>query len=192
MARDDGPNVLAVFGLGNPGRRYRGTRHNVGFEVLDRLAKTLGVSVARRRFSAKIGEARTDGGKLLLVKPQTYVNESGRSVRSVVAWHRLAPEDVLVVCDHLDLECGKLRIRRKGSGGGHNGIESIAAALGSTAFARLRIGIGRPEPEDAVDYVLGRFEPEEREAVARAIDTAAEAVRCWAAEGIEPCMNRFN
>ena len=183
--------MLAVFGLGNPGRKYVGTRHNVGFEVVDRLAEELGVSVWRRRFRARVSEARIGSEKLLLVKPQTYMNESGRSVQAAVAWNRLGLEDIFVVCDHLDLECGKFRIRRKGSSGGHNGLESIADALGTTEFARLRIGIGRP-PSEAIDYVLSRFTCAQCDIVARAVENAADAVKCWANEGIEACMNRFN
>ncbi len=181
-----------MFGLGNPGRKYRGSRHNVGFEVIDRLAEELGVKVWRRRLRGRVGEATTEGGKLLLVKPGTYVNESGLCVRATAGWNRLSPEQVFVVCDDIDLELGRLRVRRKGSSGGHNGLKSIAEALETTEFPRLRIGVGRPAHADAVDYVLGRFSIAEREVIARAVEDAAEAVACWAAEGIEDCMNRYN
>ena len=184
--------MLAVFGLGNPGRKYQGTRHNVGFLVVDRLAKELDVDIGRRRFNARVGEARTESGTLLLVKPQTYMNESGRCVQAVVSWHRLTTEQIFVICDDLDLEPGGLRIRRKGSSGGHNGLKSIAAAMGTSEFPRLRIGIGRPAPQDAVDYVLEPFSSAQREAVAQAAGRAVEAVKCWVTEGIETCMNRFN
>ena len=190
--RDGGPDLLAVFGLGNPGRSYKGTRHNVGFEVVDKLAEDAGVGVGRRRFEALIGEMMMGAEKLLLAKPQTFMNESGRSVQAVAAWNDLGIENIFVVCDDLDLEPGRLRIRRKGSSGGHNGLKSIARCLGTTEFARLRVGIGRPRPEDAIDHVLTTFTRAEQEIIAEAIGNAAEAVRCWAGEGIESCMNRFN
>lgn len=184
--------MLAVFGLGNPGRSYKGTRHNVGFEVVDKLAEDAGVSVGRRRFEALIGEMMIGAEKLLLAKPQTFMNESGRSVQAAAAWSGFGIENIFVVCDDLDLEPGRLRIRRKGSSGGHNGLKSIARCLGTTEFARLRVGIGRPRSEDAIDHVLTTFAKAEQEIIAEAIDNAAEAVRCWAGEGIESCMNRFN
>lgn len=184
--------MLAVFGLGNPGRSYKGTRHNVGFEVVDKLAEDAGVSVGRRRFEALIGEMMIGAEKLLLAKPQTFMNESGRSVQAAAAWSDFGIENIFVVCDDLELEPGRLRIRRKGSSGGHNGLKSIARCLGTTEFARLRVGIGRPRSEDATDHVLTTFAKAEQEIIAEAIDNAAEAVRCWAGEGIESCMNRFN
>lgn len=183
--------MLAVFGLGNPGREYKGTRHNVGFEVVDRLAEELGVKVSRRRFKARIGEGQTDAGRLLLVKPRTYMNDSGRSVQAAVAWNKLALDQILIVCDDLDLEFAKVRARRKGSSGGHKGLESIARALGTAEFPRLRVGIGRP-PGDAIEYVLDRFAGAERKKMTEAVGIAAQAVACWANEGIEACMNEFN
>lgn len=188
--------MLAVFGLGNPGTKYRGTRHNVGFEVIDKLAEQAGVRVSRRRFRARIGEMQMDSPTgtetLLLVKPQTFMNDSGSSVQAVATWHRLDTGSLLVVCDDLDLALGTIRVRRKGSSGGHRGLQSIVEALGTTEFPRLRIGIGRPGPSEALDYVLGVFESPEREVVVSAIARATEAVMCWAMEGIDVCMNRFN
>jgi len=183
--------LLAVFGLGNPGKRYQGTRHNVGFEVVDRLADEMGIKVSRRRFNAWVGEGRNDAGGLLLVKPRTYMNDSGRSVRAAMAWNKLGPDQILIVCDDLDLEFAKVRARRKGSSGGHKGLESVARALGTTEFPRLRVGIGRPTG-DAIDYVLDRFSGAERERMTEAVGIAAQAVACWANEGIEACMNKFN
>lgn len=184
--------MLAVFGLGNPSRDYKGTRHNVGFAVVDKLAQDAGVGMTRRRFEALIGEMMIGAEKLLLAKPQTFMNDSGRSVCAAAAWNDLGIENIFVVCDDLDLALGRLRIRRKGSSGGHNGLKSIAHCLGTTEFARLRIGIGRPRSEDATDHVLTAFAKAEQETIAKAIDDAAEAARCWASEGIESCMNRFN
>ncbi|MFW6159402.1 MAG: aminoacyl-tRNA hydrolase [Planctomycetota bacterium] len=185
--------MLAVFGLGNPGRRYRGTRHNVGFEVIDRLAERCGASVSRRRYQARVGEADTQAGRLLLVKPQTFMNDSGRAVAAAAGWHRLEPDELLVVCDDLDIEPGRIRVRRQGSSGGHKGLRSVGAALGTDAFPRLRVGIGRPPVEmDAVGFVLARFSAGERETIDQAVEEAADAVLCWAGEGIDACMNRFN
>ncbi len=185
--------MLAAFGLGNPGRRYSGTRHNVGFDVIDRVADRCGATVSKRRHNARLGEADTGTARVLLVKPQTYMNNSGRSVRSVVDWYGLEPDELIVVCDHLDLEPGRIRIGRKGSSGGQRGLRSVAAVLGTDEYPRLRVGIGRPPVGmDAVDFVLGRFTAGERKIVADAVEQAAEAVLCWANEGIDACMNRFN
>ena len=183
---------MAVFGLGNPGKKYERTRHNVGFLTIERLAKTLDVDVSHRRYHAEVGEAKIGSLPALLVKPQTYMNESGRSVRAVADWYRLELSQIFVICDDLDLEPGRIRIRPNGSSGGHNGLKSIAAALGTTEFPRLRIGIGRPEPADAIDYVLAPLSAEQRDVLVRAAERAADAVKCWAIEGIESCMNRFN
>jgi len=183
---------LAVFGLGNPGKKYERTRHNIGFLIIERLAETLGADISHRQFHALTGETAIGSQPVLLVKPQTYMNESGRSVRAVLDWYRLEPGQVFVICDDLDLDPGRIRIRPGGSSGGHNGLKSIAAALGTIEFPRLRIGIGRPEPADAIDYVLSPLSAEQRDVLAQAAERAADAVKCWAAEGIEPCMNRFN
>lgn len=186
--------MLAVFGLGNPGRKYEGTRHNVGFEVVDRVAKELGASAwqSRSRVHALMCEVRTAADRVLLVKPQTYMNESGRSVAAVVRWNEIRPDEFLVVCDDIDLDLAVVRVRRKGSSGGHNGLKSVSDALGTTDFPRLRIGVGRPAPEDAIEYVLGRFSRAEREEIGEAIERAACGAVCWVTEGIEACMNKFN
>lgn len=192
--------MLAAFGLGNPGRKYEGTRHNIGFAVIDRLAEDAGIRVSRRRFHARTGDLPVPGSgpaSVLLAKPQTFMNDSGRCVQAAAAWHRLSPEDLLVVCDDLDLERGVLRVRRKGSSGGHRGLQSIVDALGTTEFPRLRIGIGRPRGGrgteiDAIDYVLDRFTSTEKTVMTDAVAQAADAILCWATEGIDVCMNRFN
>jgi peptidyl-tRNA hydrolase, PTH1 family len=193
--------VLAVFGLGNPGRRYESTRHNAGFDVVDKLADGLGETFSRRmRFRAATAECRAataegrvGDDKLLLVKPLTFMNDSGYTVQAVGAWHDLEPDQILVVCDDLDLELARIRVRRKGSSGGHKGLKSIAQALGTTDFPRLRIGIGRPPgQQDAVDYVLDRFSSAQRKLMDDATAIAAQAATCWVEDGIDRCMNRFN
>jgi len=184
--------LLAVFGLGNPGRRYKGTRHNIGFAVVDALAERAGVGVSRRRFQARVAESHIGSEPVLLAEPQTFMNESGRSVRAALDWYGLDIDNILVVCDDLDLEPGTLRVRRKGSSGGHKGLKSIAQCLGADDFPRLRIGIGRPPGEDAIDYVLTAFAKAEKDTIDQAVETAADAAACWAVEGIDACMNGFN
>jgi PTH1 family peptidyl-tRNA hydrolase len=176
-----------VVGLGNPGRQYAGTRHNVGFEVADRLAVNAGPY--RNRFDAQVAEAPAEG--LLLLKPNTYMNLSGRAVRQAVDFYKIPLPDVLVVCDDFALPLGKLRLRARGSHGGHNGLRSIQEHLGTTDYARLRVGVGEPD-EDAVDHVLGRFGAGERPVIDDALDRAVQAVIVWATQGIEASMNRFN
>lgn len=181
-----------LIGLGNPGERYARTRHNLGFMVIDRLAGHLEIKVERRRFESLLGEKPLDGETLLLVKPQTYVNQSGVSTRKVLEHYTCSLDSIMVICDDLNLPLGRLRIRRKGSSGGHNGLESITSCLGSTEFARLRIGIGPPPQGEARDYVLSPFLKDEEEVVAETIEKACEAAMEWVGAGIEGCMKKFN
>jgi len=182
-----------VIGLGNPGGEYLATRHNVGFEVVDLLAERAGVKLRRGRFRCLQAEARIAGERVILIQPRTYMNRSGVTVRGAVNHYKTPLSRLLVVCDDVHLPPGGIRLRRTGSAGRHNGLISIIQALGSQDFPRLRIGVGEPPPYmNQVDYVLGRFEPQEREEVAAAIARAAEAVEVWLAEGIEAAMNRFN
>ena len=183
--------MKVVVGLGNPGGRYAGTRHNVGFAFVDLLAEGAGAGRFQNRFQAEVAELTEDGLKLLLVKPQTFMNLSGRCVRQVLDFYRLPPEALLVVCDDINLPLGKLRFRPKGTHGGHNGLRDIQNHLGTTEYARLRLGVGAPPEEGAVDYVLGRFRPSERPAVEEAVQAAAQAVAVWARRGIEACMNPY-
>jgi PTH1 family peptidyl-tRNA hydrolase len=186
---EDGRKV--VVGLGNPGRDYDGTRHNVGFAVVDVLAKSPYASRFQSRFQAQVAELNEDGQRLLLVKPETFMNLSGRAVRQVLDFYHLPPESLLVVCDDMALPLGKLRFRARGSHGGHNGLRDIQNHLSSSEYGRLRIGVGAPEHE-AVGHVLGRFRPGERPVIDDAITLAAQAVMVWATRGIEECMNRYN
>lgn len=182
-----------IVGLGNPGRAYERTRHNVGFDVLDALAGRLGVEFRKRLLaSVQTAEARIGGAAVLLVKPQSFMNASGPPVASLARKKGVAPQDLVVVVDDVDLPLGKLRIRPKGSAGGHNGLKSLVAHVGSDEFVRVRVGIGRPVPGEMVDHVLSRFRPEEREVMAEAVARAADAVERIVAEGADRAMNEFN
>ena len=184
--------MKVIVGLGNPGREYSATRHNVGFMVVDELARRWGVSDWRRRHEAEVAEYR-GAGAVLLVKPQTYMNLSGRAVGEIARWYKLAAEDIIVVFDDLDLPVGRLRLRMKGSSGGHRGIESILAHLGADTFARVRVGIGRPPQGWATaDYVLSKFTPDEAPLIEQAIVRAADAVETILKDGLNKAMNAFN
>lgn len=182
-----------VVGLGNPGPEYRGTRHNLGFEVLEELARRHRVRRQEQRDQALVAWLELDGEQVVLVKPLTYMNLSGNAVRALQKRHGLSLQHLLVVCDDLDLPLGRLRLRQSGGAGGHRGLASVISALGSNEFSRLRVGVGRPPGrEEVVDYVLGRFAPEERETAAAAVRRAADAVETWLRCGIEEAMNAFN
>ena len=181
-----------VVGLGNPGPKYAGTRHNVGFDVVRYLAAAPGVGPWRAAFQAEVAEFSEGGEKVLLVQPQTFMNLSGRAVRAVLDFYKLTPADVLVVCDDFNLPLGKLRVRTKGSHGGQNGLRNIQEQLGTDEYPRLRIGVGQPAHGEAVDHVLSRFKPGERAAVDEAVAAAANGVLVWLRQGAEACMNRVN
>ncbi|HQR42422.1 MAG TPA: aminoacyl-tRNA hydrolase [Gemmatales bacterium] len=181
-----------IVGLGNPGSQYTGTRHNVGFEVIDILVSGPGGGKYQRKFEGDLAEAYDGLDKVLYLKPLTFMNLSGRSVRAALDFYKLTPADVLVVCDDINLPLGQLRLRPTGSAGGHNGLKDIERQLGTQTYARLRIGVGGPHREDLVDHVLGRFKPSERDVVNDTNIRAAQAVVCWMREGTETAMNRFN
>lgn len=186
-----------VVGLGNPGKEYEGTRHNIGFAALDRLAKKFGCSFRKKsRFSAMVAEAVAgDAGKVMLAKPQTYMNRSGAAVNALLQWLKIEPAHLLVVVDDADLPLGQIRLRVAGGSGGHNGLLSIIETLGGNEeFARLRVGIGRSAPlgADISGHVLGRFAPLERELAEQAVTTAVEAIECCLREGLTEAMNQFN
>jgi len=182
-----------IVGLGNPGRKYQKTRHNVGFLVLAELARRFAVGRARSKFQGEVVEADVDGHRALLLSPSTYMNNSGASVRAALDFHKLPHEELLVICDDLNLPLAKLRFRAKGSSGGQKGLGDIIRRLGTEEFARLRIGIGAPpEQWDAIDYVLSKFTRAEVPEVEEAVQRAADGVAVWAREGIEHCMNRYN
>jgi PTH1 family peptidyl-tRNA hydrolase len=184
--------VKVVVGLGNPGPRYTGTRHNVGYAVVDLLAQGPRASRFQSRFQSQVAELVEDAEKLLLVKPETFMNLSGRAVRQVIDFYQVPLSDLLVVCDDINLPLGKLRVRARGTHGGHNGLRDIQNHLGTTEYARLRLGVDSPGDDDTVDHVLGRFRPSERPVVEEAVGTAAQAVIVWALRGVETCMNQYN
>ena len=182
-----------IAGLGNPGQRYAGTRHNVGFMVVDGLARKLDLDVRKKKFGGLFAEG-TVGQEvlLLLLKPMQFMNRSGHVVATAAGFYKLDKEDILVVTDDMALEPGRIRIRAKGSAGGHNGLADIIARLGSEEFARLRIGIGQSDLPDAADYVLARPNGEEERLLHKTVERAIEAAMCWFEEGTEGAMNRFN
>ena len=182
-----------VVGLGNPGARYEGTRHNVGFAAIDLLAKRHGLEwqAAPRGIEALIANWRIGGA--ILAKPLTFMNLSGTAIVGLLQFYKIPPEDMLILVDEVQLETGRLRIRPDGSAGGHNGLKSAIASLGSQAFPRLRIGVGRGDTRrDLADHVLARFDAEERSVIDDAIERAADAAELFIAEGVPAAMNRFN
>jgi len=181
-----------VVGLGNPGTKYQGTRHNVGFELIDRLASGGRGASFTRKFDGQMAETEIDFRRVLLLKPETFMNLSGRSVGQAVRFYKLEPHEILAVCDDLSLPVGKIRIRPGGSDGGQKGLRDIAAHLGTDQFPRLRIGIGEQGDSDAVAYVLSRFRSPERAVIDDSLILASQAVAVWVTQGIDPAMNRFN
>ena len=187
------PPSLVIVGLGNPGPEYAGTRHNAGFWCIDALAKKHGITLERRNRSAIVGEGEIDDLRVVLVKPRTFVNRSGAAINYLTARYAAPIEKLLIVCDDINLPPGKLRMRRKGSAGGHNGIKSVIEAAGSQEFPRLRIGVGRPpEGTGQIEHVIGPMDSQNREVVDEAVERAAEAIECLLTEGIDEAMSRFN
>jgi PTH1 family peptidyl-tRNA hydrolase len=188
--------MYLIAGLGNPGRQYVRNRHNVGFHVVETLARRHNLDFGHRKANAVIASGRVGETDVVLAKPQAFMNRSGAPVGALVRSLHVAPGDLLVVYDDLDLPTGSLRLRPGGSAGGHHGMESIIAALGQRDFPRLRIGIGRPgdsrSPDEVADYVLGDFSAAERTLLADVYARAADAIECWLAEGLAAAMNRFN
>ena len=182
-----------IVGLGNPSQKYEGTRHNVGFTVIDVLAEEYHITVNSNHHKALCCKGWIAGESVLLAKPLTYMNLSGESVRPLADYYKVEPEDILIIYDDISLEPGKIRVRAKGSAGGHNGMKSIIQHLGTEAFPRVRLGIGeKPAQMDLADYVLGHFNKEEQALMKEAAQTAVEAVTCYIEHGIAETMNRYN
>lgn len=186
--------MLAIIGLGNPGEKYTHTRHNVGFDVVEMLSQKLDTPVKKLKCHATVGETQYAGQKLVLIRPQTFMNLSGQTVSEALQWYKLTPKEVLLIVDDIDLPFGQVRVRAKGGPGTHNGLRSIVQLTGSEDFPRIRVGMGAPPPEwDLADWVLSTFRtPEERKTAFDAYLLAADAALCWAEHGIDLCMNRYN
>jgi PTH1 family peptidyl-tRNA hydrolase len=185
------PATRIIVGLGNPGRKYADTRHNLGFFVIDQLARRLGAPGSRSRFKSEISDVRRGDGRFILVQPQTYMNDSGIAVREVVQWYKVPLSQVLVVVDDLDIPYGEIRLRPKGSAGGHNGLKSIFQILGTQEIPRLRVGIGRPRSA-TISHVLSKFSKDEEAGLERLVTAAADSVELWADRGIIEAMNVVN
>lgn len=184
-------NTWLIVGLGNPGQKYANTRHNAGFFVIDELARRLNAPESRKRFRGEVSEARRGDQRIVLVQPHTFMNDSGVTVREAIQWYKVPLDRVLIVVDDLDIPFGDLRVRARGSAGGHNGLKSIIQLLGSQEFARLRVGIGRGRSA-TVSHVLSRFAPEEEADLPRVIERASEVAELWLDKGIIEAMNIAN
>jgi PTH1 family peptidyl-tRNA hydrolase len=185
-------DIKLIVGLGNPGQTYEQTRHNTGFKVIDSLAEVLKIDVRKKKFGARYGLGEWAGKKLILLKPWQFMNRSGQAVATASGFYKLDASDLLVVTDDMDIEPGRIRFRSKGSAGGHNGLADIIDKLGTNEFARCRIGIGRSDNADAVDYVLNAPPKNQMLLLADAIERARDGALCWIEFGINPAMNKFN
>ena len=184
--------MYVIAGLGNPGKKYANTRHNMGFITIDQLAEKHDIKVDKVKFKALVGEGRIAGQKVLLVKPQTYMNLSGESIQEVMHFYKLEPEELIVIYDDLDLDAGALRLRKFGSAGTHNGMRSVVQHLGSDRFPRIRLGIGNQGKKDIIDFVIGGFSKDEVPVLEEAVTNAVLAIECMLGEGIDRAMSQFN
>lgn len=186
-------DLYVIVGLGNPGNRYDNTRHNVGFEAIDILADKYSINISKLKFKALYGEGNIEGKKVLLVKPQTFMNLSGESVREIMEWYKVPINKLLVIYDDVDMDLGKIRVRGKGSAGTHNGMKSIIYQLQDDNFPRVRIGIGKPPVGwNLADFVLAKFGPESKKVIAESLEKTSEAVAAFVKSGIDNAMNNYN
>jgi PTH1 family peptidyl-tRNA hydrolase len=181
-----------IVGLGNPGKKYERTRHNVGFQVIDQMAQMLSIDVSKKKFGALTGQGSFENENLILAKPQQYMNLSGQVVAVITGFFKLNTDDLIIVTDDMALDVGTIRIRPKGSAGGHNGLKDIIEKLGTQDFARLRIGVGQSTLPDSADYVLAKPTADEQKMLDNAKDQAVKALICWIKEDIENTMSRYN
>ncbi len=186
--------MYLVAGLGNPEKKYDNTRHNIGFDAIDLLSDKLGITLTKTKFKAVYGDGYLGSEKLILAKPQTYMNLSGESIGEIVSFYKIPNENIIIIHDDISLDIGRLRIREKGSAGGHNGLKSIIAHLGGDDFCRIKIGVGAPKHEDydLVDFVLGSFSDEERKILVPVLDNTAKAVQSIIKEDAQKAMNKYN
>jgi len=184
--------IKIIVGLGNPGNKYDQTRHNIGFNVINVLADSLKIKVKKKKFGALFGQENLSDKNLILLKPQSYMNLSGQIVATAVGFYKIPLKNLLVILDDMALDVGTIRIRAKGSAGGHNGLADVIEKLGSKQFCRLRVGIGQSSNENAVDFVLDKPTKEQMQLLDKAINLAYQAATCWLQQGIDEAMNRFN
>ena len=185
--------MYLIAGLGNPSKTYEGTRHNVGFSMIDALADAFQIDVTTKKHKAIVGRGVIEGMKVILAKPQTYMNLSGESIREIADFYKIDPENMIIIYDDISLDVGRLRIRKKGSAGGHNGIKNIIAHLGTDVFPRIKVGIGeKPQGWDLADYVLSKYSKEEQQALREASDDVIGAVKLMVMDNIDAAMNQYN
>lgn len=185
--------MYLIAGLGNPSRTYEGTRHNIGFTMIDAIGNKFGIDVTTKKHKALVGRGMIDGMRVILAKPQTYMNLSGESIREITDFYKIEPENIIIIYDDISLDVGQLRIRKKGSAGGHNGVKNIIAHLGTQEFPRIKLGIGnKPEGWDLADYVLSKYTKAEQEALEEASEGVIGAVKLMLADDIEAAMNKYN
>ena len=185
--------MYLIAGLGNPSKNYEGTRHNIGFTMIDAIGEKFGIDVTTKKHKALVGRGIIDGMRVILAKPQTYMNLRGESIREIADFYKIEPENIIIIYDDISLDVGRLRIRKKGSAGGHNGIKNIIAHLGTQEFPRIKVGIGnKPEGWDLADYVLSKYSKAEQEALKEASDDVIGAVRLMIMDDIDAAMNRYN
>lgn len=186
--------MFIIVGLGNPGKDYTNTRHNIGFDVIDMLADMAGISVMEKKHKAIVGKGIIDGQRVILAKPQTYMNLSGESVREIIDYYKAdAEQELIVISDDISLDVGNIRVRKRGSAGGHNGLKNIIAHLGHDTFMRVKMGVGeKPKGCDLADYVLGHFTADERKVMNEAAKSATEAIRMMLAGDVDKAMNLYN
>ncbi len=185
--------MYLIAGLGNPSKTYEGTRHNVGFSMIDVIGSKFDIDVTTKKHKALVGRGVIDGMRVILAKPQTYMNLSGESIREIADFYKIEPENIIIIYDDISLDVGQLRIRKKGSAGGHNGVKNIIAHLGTQEFPRIKVGIGnKPEGWDLADYVLSRYSKAEQEALEEAAEGVVGALKLMLADDIDGAMNRYN
>lgn len=185
--------MYLIAGLGNPSKTYEGTRHNVGFSMIDALADAFQIDVTTKKHKAIVGRGVIEGMKVILAKPQTYMNLSGESIREIADFYKIDPENMIIIYDDISLDVGRLRIRKKGSAGGHNGIKNIIAHLGTDVFPRIKVGVGeKPQGWDLADYVLSKYSKEEQQALREVSDDVIGAVKLMVMDNIDAAMNQYN